>query len=1261
MIDCKIDCKIDYKKCKQTCKEICRERCKQHIRQHLGIFLIFLVITLTVVPPVIAAPSIRSLSIYNSQNISNVIITSLPGERLTIEAIVESNVALTPNHVRLPTSPETPFTICTLVSPAQQLYKCQFIDNNVQLYTQGQYDAVVKAYNNPNDATASSMANIRFSVDSTAPVLQQFEIAPYAAPYAIGRTNATITTTVSDSPSPGCSGISHIELHDGDATGQIIDTLLINSPDCAVTNSFSWNASKFYGTGINEQKRIFAIPFDKGLQAGNVVFRTVTIDTLGPNVTGIALQRNNNGNSNMNFNNNSNDSESWNGNADVIFATDNMPVTLTAIVKDENGIDNVKAEISALDFRGRRPNERLMACTDIENDMTQKKCTISFPITLDLSSTAGFTAPVTVTATDSLGNTKTERVEFQLAPDRAGPIGLTLKTLQADDGTNNNNNDNNDNSNGNTLTTTLTTTLTASSTTFYINPRNNTFVLHVQESGSGMRDSQAWIELTQLRGRYDRTDSRATSCSRTGSPGSQTGNQGGTSGADWQCIWLNVTSALADSATATVAIIDLVDDNGNAGTGFPSVRVKMDAKEPVVTAVSYSCTSPEGQNLQKKTYCVSGDELTVIVNTSDNIGIKGASINLSSLFGSAYSDVLLQCQYTGITGSKRNATCTAEIDLTVPHIGRISAANTAAAPDVFDSDTQSVIRSGSNFDIHSEPVLGQGDNKNIFFTTIRTFDFAGNTAINDSNVTIYVPAESEGRFWTANVYSARPKLLDRQISSIVPVNQYHTIEFTSTQPDAELLGMEFLGCDGIVHEGDDARDPLEFLQTPAHSFFGEDLKHPFIQLTLQAAEYTMDSMEYTCKYMATTAVGSTIYEPEEINATLSVQFWNFPLGTPDASIQKRIEDVKVSWSNNRMLVTMVKLVNTFATICNIIKTIHTIVDILNKITIVVDGAADLSGPFRAIIWPIAKTLGMTTDGSSFLGNKIYGSFDHFCRIINCEPGGALFSVGDWGIGDYKTFAEQANVDSPTFMRSTSSEQASAQQARQGGYGQSFIINGREYQPSVNGRFIFTESQGNLPFDIKTRYYPGFGTKISETWGNLGGGLLGKNDWVSMNPRENLFVAMISFCLPGIIYNLDKLRQVDCLYVDCLRNSASSGIPTYVCEELRGYQKCKLVYGWIFNAIPPLAVLGFVIDTIKSILTNPAQLLGFALSKLCHQTVGCFTPAQPCSPRGACQIIVTGGLLLQLSDEISKILNPNDWKVNTDYCKNVEGFQGSSFI
>ncbi|MBI2654005.1 hypothetical protein HYX02_04295 [Candidatus Woesearchaeota archaeon] len=156
----------------------------------------------------------------------------------------------------------------------------------------------------------------------------------------------------------------------------------------------------------------------------------------------------------------------------------------------------------------------------------------------------------------------------------------------------------------------------------------------------------------------------------------------------------------------------------------------------------------------------------------------------------------------------------------------------------------------------------------------------------------------------------------------------------------------------------------------------------------------------------------------------------------------------------------------------------------------------------------------------------------------------------------------------------------------------------------------------------------------------------------MNPQTNLITATAFACLPGIIYSLDKYRQIKCLYADCLENAVGKdGLPVTVCEDQKAYATCKYVTGEIFAVVPYTAVLDHFLRLIKNALSNPFGILGVGLSAYCYEACKKAAP-------GATAVYTTcatARLFSTMGEVLGNVKNIIDegFTIRQDYCSRLQ--------
>lgn len=111
-------------------------------------------------------------------------------------------------------------------------------------------------------------------------------------------------------------------------------------------------------------------------------------------------------------------------------------------------------------------------------------------------------------------------------------------------------------------------------------------------------------------------------------------------------------------------------------------------------------------------------------------------------------------------------------------------------------------------------------------------------------------------------------------------------------------------------------------------------------------------------------------------------------------------------------------------------------------------------------------------------------------------------------------------------------------------------------------------------DENTRY----GTSVSEAWGEFLQATQGKDNWRQIwDPMNSIPGAILQGCIPGVINNLQKARQIECQYVYCMENQVKGDTAYQIqCDKLRSYEWCTYIYGQLYSLM-----FGDFIEQIKN--------------------------------------------------------------------------------
>ncbi|MBW2973598.1 hypothetical protein KY346_04345 [Candidatus Woesearchaeota archaeon] len=111
------------------------------------------------------------------------------------------------------------------------------------------------------------------------------------------------------------------------------------------------------------------------------------------------------------------------------------------------------------------------------------------------------------------------------------------------------------------------------------------------------------------------------------------------------------------------------------------------------------------------------------------------------------------------------------------------------------------------------------------------------------------------------------------------------------------------------------------------------------------------------------------------------------------------------------------------------------------------------------------------------------------------------------------------------------------------------------------------------------------------------------DW---DPYRSIHVAMGCLCLPGIVYNMRKEVQINCIYRNCVKQNAELGLPFDNCQQTFKEQTCLYVDGAAWRVSGETAIAPLFSSLLTMILEQlPIMLASRGWSMLCDPDCGMF--------------------------------------------------------
>lgn len=152
-------------------------------------------------------------------------------------------------------------------------------------------------------------------------------------------------------------------------------------------------------------------------------------------------------------------------------------------------------------------------------------------------------------------------------------------------------------------------------------------------------------------------------------------------------------------------------------------------------------------------------------------------------------------------------------------------------------------------------------------------------------------------------------------------------------------------------------------------------------------------------------------------------------------------------------------------------------------------------------------------------------------------------------------------------------------------------------------------------------------------------------------KNNYIASIMTFCIPGMVQNLEKYRQIQCFYGYCLQDvGVDAGIPPSVCAKTKAYNECKFFLTPIFKLIPFVNLVDVWANRIKAAMSDPLALFGTFANYMC--------PTCDQVGWGACRMVNLVNVALDAYDDISGILE--EFKgFNEDYCDKLDSSSRST--
>ncbi|HLD89098.1 MAG TPA: hypothetical protein VI894_02730 [Candidatus Nanoarchaeia archaeon] len=625
---------------------------------------------------------------------------------------------------------------------------------------------------------------------------------------------------------------------------------------------------------------------------------------------------------------------------------------------------------------------------------------------------------------------------------------------------------------------------------------------------------------------------------------------------EWMCIWKDISVSESRDGPA-VALLNLRDNAGNSAVGKTSLRMTIDKEIPKI--LNYS---PVAEGLTAPDCPVPGEtpQYNFIVQDSSPAFIYVDATNISD----NAELIKAGCPAVELEGRASNIwNCTIGIDK-----------------------------------LKSGPITA-----NINFTIS---DSAGNERIAIKKIEVCAGDSNKiPNFLRLQVKKISPEKIDRKIASKTPVPVFIAVDLIGS---ANVVNTEIESCgkeDAEKKSKDkdatkkESKNIVDSAETPY--LLNARSKNPVIALKIAKDDYKgVEIAEIVCKLKITVRKGGTVYlKPEVETVTAKISFYNLPIGYIDDNIQAKIDrekseikslesQIKSRQESKDAFKETCKMLKLYAQISN---TIHQIGNTLRSLGCVISllpftkaVGESIANAGKKMVEVFENTIGETKLGGVINPLKL------ICAMYSgkyCDPDAvADVAYSAFGAGlEQKLDAGYAQIDK-SYNKPSKAEA---------------VVIGTDWtkSPAKGKDEKDKNSETGVPPEREAPQYSG--TSIIENPPT-------KWEW---DPYKSIHYARACNFVPAEIYNYKKLKQIKCMYVNCLEQRSNAGLSTYVCDSAKEQRIC-LYYDSAQYRMSGLNLGNHLVKVVEAFIK---KLFTNFVNKLICNKLESFKPVEG---KGACE-------------------------------------------
>lgn len=489
--------------------------------------------------------------------------------------------------------------------------------------------------------------------------------------------------------------------------------------------------------------------------------------------------------------------------------------------------------------------------------------------------------------------------------------------------------------------------------------------------------------------------------------------------------------------------------------------------------------------------------------------------------------------------------------------------------------------------------------------TFTFLDEAGNKASTSTTLQVYgIDDETGATYWNKPTVECSPRLIDRSTASLVPQYVSCRVDLETPRDDISTVTVT-----GPGSPDDCTGDTTLTINDVYVTNNGEGSKNPYLFFKLEPRDFAVNNLSIACPlqvFSKREEAGAAYVSPQsqELNVNVTLQFYNNPLGDLHQNIEEEIESAMDDALANFDHLDFLKQILHYAQQICYLKSVYANVNaVLFHVTKLFEGVAAVTpDPFDV---PTEGAKASFCQTEEKLAEKYAKDTLDFltpiCAMANCQ-------------------ATPAGKDADFFEEIGSG-----------------IGGGLGHCQDIKKWFNENLGQNLIPGNASSLMDRKTGQQLS-----------------GINVKDSLVLSTACLCLPGIIYNFEKLREVQCFRAVCLHDDVKEkGYPVSFCNEMHNYMICSYVVGEVFSLLPFTKFWNSFINTVTDALSDPITLATTIIGGICYHT--CPMPSETFA-YDLCATTKTIAVVSEAAAAVWRVVDSKQkfWEpVGTQYCDRMK--------